>query len=67
MAEIAEVGPRLGVRPTCEALGVAPATYYRHQRGKEPPKVIIRYLFAMCNDVAEVRCAAGLPGFPKCR
>ena len=38
MAEIAEVGPRLGVRPTCEALGVAAATYYRHQRGKEPPK-----------------------------
>jgi putative transposase len=35
MATIAEVAPRLGVRPTCEALGVAPATYYRHQR---PPK-----------------------------
>jgi putative transposase len=35
MATIAEEAPGLGVRPTCEALGVAPATYYRHQR---PPK-----------------------------
>lgn len=35
MATIAEESPRLGVRATCEALGVAPATYYRHQR---PPK-----------------------------
>jgi len=39
MAEITKVGPHLGVRPTCEALGVAPATYYRHQRTKEEPRV----------------------------
>jgi len=37
MATIAEVAPRLGVRPTCKALGVAPATYYRHQRPPKPP------------------------------
>ncbi len=36
MATIADVAPRLGVRPTCEALGVAPATYYRHQRPPRP-------------------------------
>jgi len=38
MEKIAEVGPRLGVRATCEALGVAPATYYRSRRPKRPPK-----------------------------
>jgi len=37
MATIAEVAPRLGVRPTCKALGVAPATYFRHQRPPKPP------------------------------
>jgi len=36
MAAIAEEAPGLGVRATCEALGVAPATYYRHQR---PPRL----------------------------
>lgn len=35
MVAVAEVGPRLGVRPTCEALGVAPATYYRYQRSQK--------------------------------
>ena len=34
MEKIAEVGPRLGVRATCEALGAAPATYYRQRRPK---------------------------------
>ncbi len=37
MAKIAEVGPRLGVRATCAALGVAPASYYRQRRPKAPP------------------------------
>ncbi len=36
MAKIAEVGPRLGVRATCAALGVAPASYYRQRRPKAP-------------------------------
>ena len=38
MAVIAEGAPRLGVRVTCEALGVAPATYYRHQRPPSLPE-----------------------------
>ena len=37
MAAIAEEAPGLGVRATCEALGVAPATYYRHQRPQGLP------------------------------
>ena len=32
MATVTERGPRLGVRPLCDALGVAPATYYRQRR-----------------------------------
>ena len=38
MEKIAEVGPRLGVRATCEALGVAPASYYRSRRPRREPK-----------------------------
>lgn len=32
MRTIAEMGPRLGVAPTCAAMGMPRATYYRHQR-----------------------------------
>jgi len=32
MLKIAKLGPRLGVRATCKALGVAPASYYRFRR-----------------------------------
>ena len=39
MAKIAEVGPRLGVRPTCKALGAAPASYYRFRRPRSPAGV----------------------------
>jgi putative transposase len=35
MQTVAELGPRLGVRATCQALGVAPASYYR--RGQPRP------------------------------
>jgi putative transposase len=35
MATVKEVGPRLGVAPTCAALGVSTASYYR--RCKPPP------------------------------
>ncbi len=38
MAKIAEVGPRLGMRATCETLGVAPASYYRWCRPRAPSK-----------------------------
>jgi len=37
MATVKEVGPRLGIAPTCAALGVSTATYYR--RGKPQPAV----------------------------
>ena len=32
MATVTELGPRLGIAPTCAALGVARATYYRRRR-----------------------------------
>ena len=35
MATVTEVGPRLGIAPTCAALGLPRATYYRRQR---PPR-----------------------------
>jgi len=38
MRKIAEVGPRLGVRATCDALGVARASYYRWRRPWSPGK-----------------------------
>lgn len=34
MQTVAELGPRLGVRAMCEALGVAPASYYRWRKPK---------------------------------
>jgi putative transposase len=34
MATVTEVGPRLGIAPTCAALGLPRATYYRRQ---QPP------------------------------
>jgi putative transposase len=38
MRKIDEVGPRLGVRASCEALGVAPASYYRWRRPRSPAR-----------------------------
>jgi putative transposase len=32
MQTVADLGPRLGIAPTCAALGVPRATYYRHRR-----------------------------------
>jgi putative transposase len=37
MDKITEVGPRLGVRATCAALGVAPASYYRCRKSSRSP------------------------------
>ena len=37
MKKVEKVGPRLGVRPTCETLGVSPASYYRSQRPRTTP------------------------------
>jgi putative transposase len=36
MATVAQIGPRLGIGPTCAALGLPRATYYRRRR---PPRV----------------------------
>lgn len=36
MATVAEIGPRLGVRASCVALGVASASYYRSRRSRTP-------------------------------
>ena len=32
MATVTQVGPRLGIAPTCAALGLSRATYYRRRR-----------------------------------
>jgi len=37
METLREIGPRLGVAPTCAALGVALATYYRRRCAKPKP------------------------------
>ena len=37
MATVTEVGPRLGIAPTCAALGVPRATYYRRRRAQSTP------------------------------
>ena len=34
MATVTELGPRLGIAPTCTALGLARATYYRRRRAR---------------------------------
>ncbi len=34
IATVDEVGPKLGVAPTCAALGLSRETYYRRQRPK---------------------------------
>jgi putative transposase len=48
MQTVQEVGPRLGVAPTCEALGLSRATYYRGQipRPEPQPRTIPRALSA---------------------
>ena len=38
MHMVQDVGPRLGVAPTCQALGLPRATYYRSRRPKPEPK-----------------------------
>jgi putative transposase len=37
MATVTEVGPRLGIAPTCAALGVPRATYYQRRRSQRAP------------------------------
>ena len=36
MATVTEIGPRLGIAPTCAALGLPRATYYRRRRPARP-------------------------------
>jgi len=37
MATVTEIGPRLGIAPTCAALGLPRATYYRRRRPRHVP------------------------------
>jgi len=37
MQTVSEIGPRLGVAPTCAALGMPKATYYRRLKPRPPP------------------------------
>jgi len=39
MATVTEVGPRLGIAPTCAALGLPRATYYRRRRPRSAPSL----------------------------
>jgi putative transposase len=49
MQTVQEIGPRLGVAPSCDALGLSRATYYRGQtpRPKPLPRTIPRALSAV--------------------
>ncbi len=38
MQTVHELGPRLGIAPSCQALGLARATYYRGQQPSRPPR-----------------------------
>ncbi len=38
MQTVQELGPRLGIAPTCQALGLARASYYRAQQPRRPPR-----------------------------
>src|SRR5438034_8247030 len=40
MATVTQIGPRLGIAPTCAALGLPRATYYRRRRPSRaaPPR-----------------------------
>src|SRR3989442_9905482 len=38
MATVAEVGPRLGIAPTCRALALPRATFYRRRRPQSAPR-----------------------------
>jgi putative transposase len=38
MATVTALGPQLGIAPTCAALGVPRATYYRHRRPRPGPR-----------------------------
>jgi hypothetical protein len=39
MTTVTELGPRLGIAPTCAALGLPRATYYRRRRAAEDPTI----------------------------
>jgi len=38
MATVADIGARLGIAPTCIAMGLPRATYYRHRRPRSVPQ-----------------------------
>jgi len=38
MATVSDIGPRLGIAPTCAALGLPRATYYRRRRPQSAPR-----------------------------
>ena len=37
MATVTQIGPQLGIAPTCAALGLPRATYYRRRRPQSAP------------------------------
>src|SRR2546426_518399 len=42
MATVSDLGPRLGIAPTCAALGLPRATYYRRRRPQRAPPARVR-------------------------
>ena len=52
MTTVTELGPRLGIAPTCAALGLPRATYYRRRRPQRAPVVRSRSHRALSPDEA---------------
>ena len=50
MTTVSELGPRLGIAPTCAALGLPRATYYRRRRPQRAPVVRPRSHRALSPD-----------------
>jgi len=50
MATVNDIGPRLGIAPTCAALGLPRATYYRRRRPQSAPPARARSPRALSTD-----------------
>ena len=67
MQTVQEIGPRLGVAPSCDALGLSRATYYRGQTPRPEPQLrtIPRALSAVERGAVLEVCAPPLPTLSK--
>ena len=56
IATVREVGPRLGIAPTCAALGLPAATYYRRIGADAAPRTVVRARRARWRPPSARRC-----------